>query len=66
MFNQKKKAEVITLIPERVQNEQGVAVEYIKFFCLNCSSSWGVSVKNSEISEKDCVCKKCLIEKSFI
>ena len=65
MFNQKQKAEVITLIPERIQNKQSVAVEYVKLFCVSCGASWGISVKNSQISEKDCLCKNCLIEKSF-
>lgn len=64
MFGQKKARE-IELIPSTVRIAQEVGAKYIMIECLRCGATWGVTPSNSTISEKDCVCKKCLLEKQF-
>lgn len=56
-----RKVKTVTVLGEA--KSAHVSAQYIKVYCEECGSTWGISVREGQVTEKDLVCRNCITEK---
>lgn len=43
--------------------KSNISIQYVKVICKECGASWGISVRDGQITERDLICRNCVTEK---